>query len=344
MLYYDNRARSFIPPSDLPRASGGAVCFLQRQRAHTEGESIDSWEGIYGKKAAGDIHDDLERLSRLAGQDPDLFVYNNHVLSIIHELSAQDRGAQDPPARGAALEVGCGTASMALLLNQRHGYCCYGVDISERAVSLARERFSLLRADPDLVSVADISELPFADGAFQLVFGKTVFEHFEKPALAAAEITRVLAPGGYLVLDVTNKRNSYWTFASERARGHTHTTLAYTIEELSGFFTHQGLEIRNTWGDSLLYTTPYILYSSLFKPGKEGERGPTPEVAAANDEGRCGSSAGSGRLLGALAPLDTLFKRSLRTFNRAANRWRWANSRTGVLIGVVAQKATATGS
>jgi ubiquinone/menaquinone biosynthesis C-methylase UbiE len=44
--------------------------------------------------------------------------------------------------------------------------------------------------------VADAHALPFPDGSFDFVFSLAVFEHLHSPWLAAAEVARVLRPGG----------------------------------------------------------------------------------------------------------------------------------------------------
>jgi SAM-dependent methyltransferase len=48
--------------------------------------------------------------------------------------------------------------------------------------------------------VADVHSLPFVDGAFAGVIALNAFEHFRNPFQAAAEIARVLAPGGRLLI------------------------------------------------------------------------------------------------------------------------------------------------
>ncbi len=47
-----------------------------------------------------------------------------------------------------------------------------------------------------LDAVADAHALPFRDASFDFVFSLAVFEHLHSPWLAAAEIARVLRPGG----------------------------------------------------------------------------------------------------------------------------------------------------
>ncbi len=45
-------------------------------------------------------------------------------------------------------------------------------------------------------------KLPFADSVFDVVFSANVLEHVDDPFLSAAEITRVLKPGGYAYVDI----------------------------------------------------------------------------------------------------------------------------------------------
>ena len=54
-----------------------------------------------------------------------------------------------------------------------------------------------------LVNVVGRGEsLPFANEAFDLVIATQVFDYFEAPHLAAAEVHRVLKPGGHLLISV----------------------------------------------------------------------------------------------------------------------------------------------
>ncbi|MEC8558009.1 MAG: class I SAM-dependent methyltransferase [Planctomycetota bacterium] len=50
--------------------------------------------------------------------------------------------------------------------------------------------------------VGDAHQLPFRDESFDAVHTVSVFEHLRKPWLAAAEIVRVLRPGGFLFCSV----------------------------------------------------------------------------------------------------------------------------------------------
>ncbi len=55
---------------------------------------------------------------------------------------------------------------------------------------------------PKLDVVADAHFLPFKSGSFDIVYGIAVLEHVKKPWIVADEITRVIRPGGYVVLEL----------------------------------------------------------------------------------------------------------------------------------------------
>jgi SAM-dependent methyltransferase len=110
---------------------------------------------------------------------------------------------------GRTLEVGCGTALDSCLLAISHpDLGAYACDLSEKAVQVARTNAKALGAGLHAFA-GDLTSLPFADGAFDLVFSQGVLEHFRDPAPAMREQVRVLRPGGALVVDVPQKFNVY---------------------------------------------------------------------------------------------------------------------------------------
>jgi SAM-dependent methyltransferase len=83
-----------------------------------------------------------------------------------------------------------------------------GVDQDPGVVRQARERLGA-RLGAACV-VADVRRLPFADNTMSAVVSLSTLDHFEGVAdiaLSIAEIYRVLAPGGRLVLTLDNPRN-----------------------------------------------------------------------------------------------------------------------------------------
>ena len=78
-------------------------------------------------------------------------------------------------------------------------------DASPAHVEAAREEF---RNDPQVrVEQGDAYSLPFPDATFDAVVCVRVVHHLEHPEAVFAEFSRVLRPGGVLVLEFANKRN-----------------------------------------------------------------------------------------------------------------------------------------
>jgi ubiquinone/menaquinone biosynthesis C-methylase UbiE len=107
------------------------------------------------------------------------------------------------------LEIGAGTGVHARLLAQA-GASLSAVDLTPTAVELTRRRLELhgLQAD---VREADAEHLPFADASFDFVWSWGVIHHSESTDKVAAEIARVLRPGGTLALMVYHRSSiTYW--------------------------------------------------------------------------------------------------------------------------------------
>ena len=98
----------------------------------------------------------------------------------------------------SALEVGAGTGYFSLNLLQ--------AGIVERAtcVDISLGMLRALRANAEELGLdvrteaGDAEELPFVDGAFDLVFGHAVLHHLPDLGRAFSEFHRVLVPGGTL--------------------------------------------------------------------------------------------------------------------------------------------------
>jgi len=54
-------------------------------------------------------------------------------------------------------------------------------------------------------SVADLADLPYGDGEFDLVFSKFVFEHLERPLWVLRELRRVMKPSAHLLIHTPNR-------------------------------------------------------------------------------------------------------------------------------------------
>jgi 2-polyprenyl-6-hydroxyphenyl methylase/3-demethylubiquinone-9 3-methyltransferase len=109
-----------------------------------------------------------------------------------------------PPYPGAVLlDVGCGAGLLAPYLSGPAaidgltGWKHVGVDLSGLALRQAR--------DHGVTPVrADAVRLPFADASLHCVVAGEILEHLPDLEGACAELARVLAPGGTLVIDTLN--------------------------------------------------------------------------------------------------------------------------------------------
>jgi SAM-dependent methyltransferase len=108
--------------------------------------------------------------------------------------AAEEIGRQPPGSRILDLPCGGGVALRGLRPGQGVEYVA--ADISQtmldRTMEAARERGV---ADQVVPRVADVGELPFESGSFDLVVSFTGLHCFPDPARAVVEMVRVLRPG-----------------------------------------------------------------------------------------------------------------------------------------------------
>jgi len=103
------------------------------------------------------------------------------------ELTSNDR----------LLDVGCGTG-WASRTAAKAGTSVVGIDLSHEMIRQA----SRLAAESDRLrfALADAERLPFGTDAFTAILCTNAFHHYPQPEKAVAEMARVLASGGRLVI------------------------------------------------------------------------------------------------------------------------------------------------
>ncbi|HEY0183589.1 MAG TPA: metalloregulator ArsR/SmtB family transcription factor [Rhodopila sp.] len=126
---------------------------------------------------------------------------------------------------GRLLDIGTGTGRVLELLAPRVRQAL-GVDASKAMLALARARLSSPGFAHCAVRLADMYRLPLADHSFDTVVLQMVLHHAEDPAGAVREATRVLAPGGRLLVidlvehdrtELTDKLAHRWPGFSDAA-------------------------------------------------------------------------------------------------------------------------------
>jgi ubiquinone/menaquinone biosynthesis C-methylase UbiE/DNA-binding transcriptional ArsR family regulator len=104
-----------------------------------------------------------------------------------------------PSPNSRLLDIGTGTGRVLELLAPRVRQAL-GVDASKAMLALARARLAAPGLAHCAVRLADMYRLPLADRSFDIVVLQMVLHHAEDPAGAVLEATRVLHPGGRLLI------------------------------------------------------------------------------------------------------------------------------------------------
>jgi SAM-dependent methyltransferase len=102
------------------------------------------------------------------------------------------------PAGGAVLDAGCGRGELASLIHEhRPDVAWTGIDLLDESIAAAREAAPWARW---VVGSAD--DIPVPDGSIDVAVAVTLFSSLPSAALeraVAAELARVLKPGGWLI-------------------------------------------------------------------------------------------------------------------------------------------------
>jgi ubiquinone/menaquinone biosynthesis C-methylase UbiE len=145
---------------------------------------------------------------------------------LLRERQFDLRGAQ------SILDVGSGAGQIArnLLKYADPAAAITCVDLSAQMLCRARKS---LKSDRPTFYAADLSALPFADGSFDCVTCGYVLEHLPDARTGLAEMSRVLIPGGRMLLLVTEDSFSgAWTSRLWRCRTYNRMELYRVCQQL----------------------------------------------------------------------------------------------------------------
>jgi SAM-dependent methyltransferase len=134
---------------------------------------------------------------------------------------------------GRVLDLGCGSGAVGAHRPDRSTEV-YGVDADEGAVAAARAHERAMHAD------LDRGELPFEDAFFDAVIARDVLEHLARPWDILADVRRVLATGGRLLVSVPMPKPSVVWGDYTHVRGFTKAALRLLLEDC-------GFDVEAVW-------------------------------------------------------------------------------------------------
>lgn len=184
---------------------------------------------------------------------------------VLRYAEAAGRGRE----RRSCLDLGCAMGFYVERLG-RLGWDAHGLDLSEYAVAEGRAR------GVANLTVGSVDALPYGDGSFDFVFSIDVVEHVEPPVAAsmAAEIHRVLRPGGLCLLATPNfLTNVHWNAFTpgfeDRDETHVNYQSVESLRELLASFRScavyghtpfveqfRAWDVSRAWEARLLRTRP----------------------------------------------------------------------------------------
>jgi ubiquinone/menaquinone biosynthesis C-methylase UbiE len=156
-----------------------------------------------------------------------------------------------PGARVA--DLGCGSGVFSDLL-QRTGFDCVGVDISPKLIALGKRNY------PNVEFIeGDVERLPFPAADFDGVLLSGLVHHFPDPSKCAAEVFRVLRPGGRFVAFDPNRMNPFMYLYRDRSSpfyssvGVTENERPVLARETAEVFRKAGFTVGTDYLSNLRY-------------------------------------------------------------------------------------------
>ena len=150
------------------------------------------------------------------------------------------------------LEVGSGMGHLVGSLES--DFETYGMDLNHWAVKQSKAA-----VNKTSLQTASAQELPYKDGAFNVVIIKHIVEHLPDPQKAINEIGRVTEKGGTLILATPNLDSLLKPWKGSKWIGYqdpTHISLKRPSEWFS-FIENAGFKIQRKFSDGF-WDVPYI--------------------------------------------------------------------------------------
>ncbi len=188
------------------------------------------------------------------------------LMLISEPIMARSQPSSDP----LVLDVATGTGRLPLILARNGGFGGHviGLDASRQMLKRAQRKVADERFEPYITLMHhDASQLPFADGSFDVVTCLEALEFLPAPHGALKEICRVLRPGGLLLTSIRIDRhwlpNRAWSEAKMRreleALGACDIHFAIWQEDYSQVWARKAGESKPVGAGSLKDILPHEL-------------------------------------------------------------------------------------
>ena len=162
---------------------------------------------------------------------------------------------------GLIADLGCGSGVFTDQLH-RLGYEAVGLDISSKLVALGKNRYSGMQ-----FLQGDVEFLPFSSGSLDGVLLSGLLHHLPDPSRCAAEVFRVLKPGGRFAAFDPNRMNPFMYLYRDRSSplyspvGVTENERPVLAHEIAAVFRKSGFQVGTDYISNLRYR--YLASSRL---------------------------------------------------------------------------------
>lgn len=106
------------------------------------------------------------------------------------------------------LDLGCGYGFFVTTL-RKMGFSCFGCDVDQKSVKIAKELLKLNAIDQKIISISDDFKLPYKDKTFDLINLNYVLVYVKNHKKLFSEIYRILKKNGQVYLITPNYQCCY---------------------------------------------------------------------------------------------------------------------------------------